>query len=77
VASTKTSLFVEADRLRGSRVLDGGFLVEPIGAGVPKGRGAAAVAFTGDFVETEKSSGRVKAAIDRAGLRGVVVASPR
>jgi polar amino acid transport system substrate-binding protein len=77
VASTKTSLFVEADRLRGSRVLDGHFLVEPIGAGVPKGRGAAAVAFTGDFVETEKSSGRVKAAIDRAGLRGVVVASPR
>lgn len=77
VASTKTSLFVEADRLRGSRVLDGRFLVEPIGAGVPKGRAAAAVSFVGDFVEAEKSSGRVKAAIDRAGLRGVAVAPPR
>ena len=77
VAATKTALFVEADKMPGSRVLDGRFLVEPIGAGVPRGRNAAAAAYIGSFVETEKANGQVKAAIERAGLRGVVVAPPR
>jgi polar amino acid transport system substrate-binding protein len=77
VAATKTALYVEADKLPGSRVLDGRFLVEPIAAGVPKGRAAAAAAFIAEFVETEKSGGHVQAAIERAGLRGVTVAPPK
>ena len=56
------------------RVLDGRLLVEPIGMGVPKGRDAIAAAYVGKFVEEAKAAGLVKSAIDRAGLRGVVVA---
>jgi polar amino acid transport system substrate-binding protein len=74
ISATKTALYVEADKMPGSRVLDGRFLVEPIGAGVPKGRNAAAAAYVGSFVESAKADGLVKSAIDRAGLRGVVVA---
>jgi polar amino acid transport system substrate-binding protein len=74
IAATKTALLVEADKLPGSRVLEGRFLVEPIGAGVPKGRNPAAAAYVGRFVESAKADGLVKSAIDRAGLRGVVVA---
>jgi polar amino acid transport system substrate-binding protein len=77
IAATKTALFIEADKLPGSRVLEGRFLVEPIGAGVPKGRNAAAAAYVGDFVEQAKADGLVRSAIERAGLRGVVVAPPR
>lgn len=77
VASTKTALYVEAEKLPGSRVLDGRFLVEPIGAGVPKGRNPAAASYVANFIEMEKANGQVKAAIDRAGLRGVVVAPPK
>ena len=49
-------------------------LSEPIGMGVPKGRDAAAAAYVGRFVEAAKAEGLVKSAIERAGMRGVVVA---
>lgn len=74
IAATKTALFAEAEKQPGSRVLDGRILVEPIGMGVPKGRDSAAAAYVGKFVEAAKAEGRVKSAIERAGLRGVVVA---
>jgi polar amino acid transport system substrate-binding protein len=77
VAATKTALFVEAAKIPGSRVLDGRFMVEPIGAGVPKGRNPAAATYVADFVEAAKADGLIKSAIERAGLRGVVVAPPR
>jgi polar amino acid transport system substrate-binding protein len=77
IAATKTALFAEAEKQTGSRVLDGRFLVEPIGMGVPKGRNAAAAVYVGRFVEEAKADGLVKAAIERAGLRGVVVAPPK
>lgn len=77
VAATKTSLFAEAQKHPGSRVLDGRLLVEPIGMGVPKGRDPRATALVGEFVEEAKAGGLVKSAIDRAGLRGVVVAPPK
>ena len=77
VAATKTALYVEAEKLPGSRVLDGRFLVEPIGAGVPKGPNPTAASYVANFIEMEKANGQVKAAIDRAGLRGVVVAPPK
>ena len=74
IAATKTALFAGAASRPGSRVLDGRFLVEPIGMGVPKGRDTAAAVYVGKFVEEAKAEGLVKSAIERAGLRGVVVA---
>ena len=73
IATGKPGLFTVAARQPGSRVLDGRILVESIAMGVPKGRGAAA-AYVGQFVEDAKKEGLVKSAIERAGLRGVVVA---
>jgi polar amino acid transport system substrate-binding protein len=74
IAATKTSLFAEAQKRAGSRVLDGRILVEPIGMGVAKGRDPAAAAYVGSFVEEAKAKGLVKSAIEGAGLRGVAVA---
>jgi polar amino acid transport system substrate-binding protein len=74
IATGKTGLFAVAENQPGSRVLDGRILVEPIGMGVPKGRDTAAAAYVGQFVEEAKAEGLVKSAIERAGLRGVVVA---
>jgi polar amino acid transport system substrate-binding protein len=74
IAATKTALFAGAKNQPGSRVLDGRILVEPIGMGVPKGRDTAAAVYVGKFVEEAKAEGLVKSAIERAGLRGVVVA---
>ena len=74
IALGKTGLFAAAAKLPGSRVLDGSILVEPIAMGVPKGRDSAAAAYVGKFVEEAKAEGLVKSAIERAGLRGVVVA---
>lgn len=77
VAATKAALFSASAKQPGSRVLEGRLLVEPIGMGVPKGRDAAAARYVGQFVEEAKAQGMVKAAIERAGLRGVTVAPPR
>ena len=74
IAATKVALFAVAKGLPGSRVLDGRIPVEPIGMGVPKGRDTAAALYVGKFVEEAKAEGLVKSAIERAGLRGVVVA---
>lgn len=74
IAGTKTALFAGAASRPGSRVLDGRILVEPVGMGVPKGRNAAAAVYVGKFVEEAKAEGLVKSAIERARLRGVVVA---
>jgi polar amino acid transport system substrate-binding protein len=74
IAATKTTLFAGAENRPGSRVLDRRILVEPIGMGVPKGRNTAAAVYVGKFVEEAKAEGLVKSAIERAGLRGVVVA---
>jgi polar amino acid transport system substrate-binding protein len=76
-AATKTALFGVAASRPGSRVLEGRFLVEPSGMAVPKGRNAAAAAYVDRFVEEAKADGLVKEAIERAGLRGVVVAAPK
>jgi polar amino acid transport system substrate-binding protein len=73
-AATKTALFAVAASRPGSRMLEGRFLVEPSGMAVPKGRNPAAAAYVDKFVEEAKADGLVKSAIERAGLRGVVVA---
>ena len=74
ITTGKPGLFAAAAKAPGSRVLDGRIFVEPIGMGVPKGRHAAAAAYVAKFVEEAKAKGLVKSAIERAGLRGVVVA---
>lgn len=73
VAATKSLLFGASEKLPGSRVLEGRFTVEEIGIAVPRGRDLGA-AYVRKFVEDAKSEGLVKAAIEKAGLRGVVVA---
>jgi ABC-type amino acid transport substrate-binding protein len=70
-ATNKASLFEMADKLPGSKVLDGRWGVEHFAIGIPKGRDQG-MAFIRRFTEAAKSEGLVKAAITRAGLRGAV-----
>lgn len=74
-AAIKPSLFELSAQLPGSRVLDGRFASERVAMAIPKGR-AAGVAYARMFVEEAKADGTVKAAIERSGARGVVVAPP-
>ena len=74
IAATKALLYDRIAKRPGARVLEGRFLVEPIGIGTPKGRHAIAANYVGKFVEEAKASGAVKSAIDKAGLRGVSAA---
>lgn len=74
IAATRSTLFERSGSQPGSRVLDGRFLVEPVGMGVPKGRKPIAASYVGNFAEEAKAANLVKTAIDRAGLRGVAVA---
>jgi polar amino acid transport system substrate-binding protein len=72
-ASNKPSLFEMSDQVPGFRVLDGRFVTERQAMAIPKGRDLG-MAYARKFVEDAKSEGLVKAAIERAGLRGAVVA---
>ena len=74
IATGKTGLYAAAAKAPGSRVLDGRLFVDPIALGLPKGRDPAARAYLERFVEDAKRSGLVKASLEKAGLRGVVVA---
>ena len=71
---TTAALAGAAEKRPGTRVLEGRILVESIGMGVPKGRDAAGAAYVNKFVEEAQAEGLIKSAIERAGLRGVVVA---
>ena len=73
---TKAGMLGQSGKLAGSRVLEGRSGGEETGMAVPKGRTVSA-AYMRTFVENAKSEGLVKAAIERAGLRGVVVAGPK
>jgi polar amino acid transport system substrate-binding protein len=73
VAATKPSLIGIASSSPGSRVLEGRFMDEPLGMAVPKDRPLGARHLRA-FAESAKAEGLVKAAIERAGLRGVTVA---
>lgn len=75
IFSIKPSLFEVSNRLPGSRVLDGAAGVDPHAMVIPKGRGPG-VAYAHRFIEDAKSRGLVKDAIERAGMRGAVVAPP-
>jgi polar amino acid transport system substrate-binding protein len=75
-ATNKASLFEMAEKLPGSKVLDGRWGVEHFAIGIPKGRDQG-MAFIRQFTEAAKSEGLVKAAIARAGLRGAVASDSK
>ena len=74
IAAQKTNLFNIAPRMPGSRVLDGRPGTEEQALAIPKGRDPAAAIYVRQFVEEAKRQGLVRQAIERAGIRGVVVA---
>ena len=72
MGSIKPVLFEMSNQLPGSRVLDGRPGIDPHAMAMPKGRDLG-VAYARRFIEDAKSDGLLKTAIERAGLRGVVV----
>jgi polar amino acid transport system substrate-binding protein len=72
-ATNKATLFEMSDELPGSRVLAGRWGLESFAIGIPKGRAAAMPQVT-RFVREAKADGTVARAVERAGLRGSVVA---
>ena len=74
-ATNKASLFEMAEKLPGSKVLDGRWGVERFAVAIPKGRDQA-MPLVRQFTNDVKSSGLVSAAIARAGLRGAVTSAP-
>jgi polar amino acid transport system substrate-binding protein len=70
-ATNKATLFEMAEQLPGSRVLDGRWGVERHAIAIPRGR-EAGLAFLRKFTNDIKSAGLVRAAADRAGLKGVL-----
>jgi polar amino acid transport system substrate-binding protein len=73
MGSIKPVLFELSKQSPGSRVLDGRPGIDPHAMAMPKGRDSG-VAYARRFIEDAKSEGVVKAAVERAGLRDVVVA---
>ena len=68
-ATNKATLSEMADTIPGSRILDGRWGVEHFAIAMPKGR-EAGMEFARKFAEDVKAEGLVKAAAQRAGLRG-------
>jgi polar amino acid transport system substrate-binding protein len=73
IFSIKPSLFEVSNQLPGSRVLDDRPGIDPHAMVMPKGRDLG-VAYARRFIEEAKSEGLVKAAIERVGMRGAIVA---
>jgi polar amino acid transport system substrate-binding protein len=73
---TKAGMLSQSEKLAGSHVLEGRSGGEETGMAVPKGR-TLSTAYVRTFIQNVKSEGLVKVAIERAGLRGVVVAPPK
>ena len=68
-ATNKAILYEMAEKLPGSKVLDGRWGLEHFAIGIPKGRDGGR-AFIRAFSEDIVATGFVKAAVGRAGLRG-------
>jgi polar amino acid transport system substrate-binding protein len=73
VAGVRQALIANAEKLSGSRVLDGRFMAIPQALGIPKGRDPGAK-YLREFIEDVKASGLVARALEKAGIRGVSVA---
>ena len=74
LAGLRPRLVADAEKMPGSRVLEGRFTAIQQAIGTPKGRPDAAK-YLGAFAEEAKSAGMVAAAIERNGIRGVSVAA--
>jgi polar amino acid transport system substrate-binding protein len=75
LAGLRPRLVTDQANLPGSRILDGRFTAVQQAAGLPKGRGAAAVQYLRDFIEDVKSSGLVAKTIENNNVRGLTVAA--
>jgi polar amino acid transport system substrate-binding protein len=75
LAGLKPGLMSEAQKLPGSRMLEGQFTAVQQSIGVPKGRDAAA-RYLREFVEDAKRSGLVGQLVEKHGVKGVNVAPP-
>jgi len=73
LAGLRPRLIMDAQRLPGSRVLEGRFTAIQQAIGTPNGREAGA-RYLREFVEDVKASGLVAKAIERHGVHGVSVA---
>ena len=71
LAGLRPALLTDADRLPGSRVLDGGFSSVQQAMGTPRGRDDAGFTFLGAFVEEMKASGFVADRIAAHPVRGL------
>ena len=68
-AANKANLYQLADKMPGSRVLDGRIGVDEVAIALPKDR-EAGMAYLRKYIEEAKSDGIIKSAVQRAGLRG-------
>lgn len=73
LAGLRQALLPLAEKLPGSRLLEGRFMVVAQAVGTPKGR-PAGLAYLRAYVEEAKASGMIARAIEKSGLRGVAVA---
>jgi polar amino acid transport system substrate-binding protein len=73
MGSIKPILFDMSNQLPGSQVLDGRPGTDPHAVAMPKGRDRA-MPYLHQFMEDAKSRGLIKAALERSGLRGALVA---
>jgi polar amino acid transport system substrate-binding protein len=73
-ATNKAALYEMAEKLPGSKVLEGRWGIERHAIAIPKGR-EQAMAFIRQFTNEVKSEGVVGAAIARAGLRGALISA--
>jgi polar amino acid transport system substrate-binding protein len=75
LASLRPRLVTDAEKLPGSRILDGQFASVQQAVGINKGNDAA-YAWLKDFVETAKSSGLVASWIEKFGVQGKLSVAP-
>jgi len=75
LAGLKPGLLAEAQKLPGSKVLDGHFTAVQQSIGVPK-KSAGAAKYLRAFIEDTKRSGVVAQLVEKHGVKGVIVAPP-
>ena len=68
-AANKANLFQLADKMPGSRVLDGRIGVDEVAIALPKGRDTG-MTYLQKYIAAAKSEGLIEASVKRAGLRG-------
>lgn len=74
LAGLRPRLITDAQRLEGSRLLEGSFTAVQQAMGTPRGRDEAGFAYLRAFVEDAKASGLVASFIERHGVDGLSVA---